>query len=65
MHADGRKNGLNSTLIAAKIPDEVAERLRVEANEKNLSLGLWLKEHLIEWSGVGVEAVDVRTAKSI
>lgn len=65
MHTDGRKNGLNTTLAAAKIPDEVAERIRADKSlEGEPTFGLKVKKILLDLYS-GVEAVDVRSAKAV
>lgn len=59
-------HGKSSTVVAIRLPDEVVKRLEAEAAKEGLSLGLWVRKLVIEYSGVpGYEAVDSRKAKEI
>jgi hypothetical protein len=57
--------GRNSTVVAVRLPDEVVEVIRKDGRLKGESIGLRIKEVLVELFGEGVEAVGVRTAKEI
>jgi len=57
--------GRNSTMVGVRLPDEVVEAIKRDDRLKGESVGLRIKEVLVELFGEGVEAVDVRTAKAI
>lgn len=57
--------GRNSTVVGVRIPDQVAEAIRKDDQLKSESVGLRIKEILVELYGEGFERVDVCTAKSI
>jgi hypothetical protein len=50
-------------MVGVRLPDEVIEAICKDDKLKSESIGLRIKEVLMELFGEGVEPVDVRTAK--
>ena len=38
------------TVVTVRLPDEVLEKMRVEAEADEVSVGLWLKDFLLRWA---------------
>jgi hypothetical protein len=59
-------HGKNSTVVVARLPDVVIERIKSdELLGAELTIGLRVKKILLDLYGDSVEAVDVKTAKAI
>lgn len=45
-----RWGNVKGTVVGVRLPDEVLEKMRVEADEQELSVGLWLQQFLLKWA---------------